>query len=496
MTNAELVVGIVVGSLLAACFQANKPLDSTQTGNPPVIDTARVALYLTSGELRVIGEPGAVEPGGVEVEVTNLRTGTSFTTQAAADGSFDVEVAGSETDVYSVRAKSEGRASAPVFVIRGNAAVSDGRDGSLSCEQRNTLAGELLAGAAKTADRSCKVDTDCAAIVAGASCYAPACWFAYVSERGNDEIERVRREIDANLCANYEADACSHPLPKCATPPAAVCVGGQCTSAVATDPGSPASCESLGLGAAKRLEAAIGVADRSCNEISDCILPALSLSCRGDCPVNMAFSLSGLDSLSTFARDIEANECAAFNAMGCGVSEPICPDEIVTVECIDSQCMRTYPTDSCVVCLENEVNWQTLSQKNGRIVDSSRAFPCASYTRYHYDETTGEERRCETPLRACNAITSTGAISTALAHPDVQQILAEPENPVIRGNARERVQFQVMVGKKWIELHGSCDGAPSDCNPVPTGLEKLRELLQQVDHALASDMAPCDGVED
>lgn len=389
MTNAKLMLWIAAGSLLAACFQANKPLDSTQTGNPPVIDTARVALYLTSDELRVIGEPGAVDPGGAKVEVTNLRTGKSFTTQAADDGSFDVEVAGSETDAYGVRAKSEGRASAPVFVIRGNAAVGDGRDGSLSCEQRNTLAGELLTQAAKTADRSCKADTDCAAIVAGASCYAPACWFAYVSERGNDEIEGVSREIDANLCADYETDSCSHPLPKCATPPAAVCAMGQCTSAVAT-----------------------------------------------------------------------------------------------------------APTDSCVVCLENELNWQSLSQTNGRIVDSSRAIPCASYTRYHYDETTGEERRCETPLQACNAITSTGAISTAVADPDVQQLLAEPESTVIRGNARERGLFQVMIGKKWIELHGSCDGAPPDCVPVPPGLEKLRELLQQIDHALASDMGPCDGVED
>lgn len=148
------------------------------------------------------------------------------------------------------------------------------------------------------------------------------------------------------------------------------------------------------------------------------------------------------------------------------------------------------------MCLEDSVEWRSLSLESSRIVDASAVMPCASYTRYHYDETTGKETRCETPLRACNAITSTGAISTALAHPDVTRLLEHPDSPVSRGNTRNGVRFQMRIGQKSIEIGDSCEGAPPDCIPVPAGLENLRELLQQIDQALASDMAPCDSVDD
>jgi hypothetical protein len=487
MPNVKLTLGIVVGSLVAACFSANKPIDSTQTGNPPVIQTERVALRLSSTDARVIGEPGAVEPGGATVEITNLRTGETITTEAAEDGSFDV-VVGLASDSYSVRAKVGGQRSSPVYVVRGTAAVGDGRDGSLSCEQRNTLAGELLTEAADRADRSCTTDSDCAPVVARASCYQPSCWFAYVSDRGGAQIERVSREIDGNLCAEYDVDACSHALPKCAEPSAAVCKMGQCAPIVPQEPA--ASCNSLALEAGKRFDDAIQAADRSCNDIQDCIVSPMRVSCREDCPLPTSFSQVGLDSLNAAVRDIEAQECAAFDAIGCKVSEPTCGDLVVAVACIQNVCTPRTPGDEvppCGGCLDQVIEWGL--EAGGGISDMSQLAPCARYQRHRFSALDGNEVRCEAELDACSEIASTGAIWAALSHPDVQALATRSVNPIPFGDRRAEV-FKIRIGIRELLLGGSCDDAPPDCVPVPPGIAELRDLLQQIDQSTIA-AGPC-----
>jgi hypothetical protein len=500
MPNAKHLLVIVVGSLIAACFSANKPLDSTQTGNPPVIDTERVALRVSRSDVRVIGAAGAVEPGGAKVEVKNLTTGMSFTTKAAADGSFDLTISGSENDAYSVSAKAGGRTSNPVFVIRGTAAVGDGRDGSLSCEQRNTLAGELLTQAADGADRNCTTDADCSPVIAGASCYSPGCSFAYVSELGRAQIERVGRDIDANLCAEYAVDGCSHALPKCTAPAPAACLMGHCGSSVPPAEEPPPSCSSLALRALARLDDAVQAADRSCMVDSDCVRAAVNLSCREACPLAAGFSAAGAASVEAAAREIEANVCSEYNALGCSPEASMCNMNMYELACVDYKCtprlsMQPPVTNlpDCVVCLKDYVQWE--SHEGPAIESRSYVQPCASYERHRFNGMTGDEVTCTTQLVACNAFTSTGAISTALAQSDVQQAVNSPDNPVKFGNTNTGF-FRVTIGMHQIELGGSCEGAPPSCIPVPKGLDDLRTLLQQIDAAFASPMGPCAAIMD
>lgn len=481
MSNQKLVLGIVIGSLFAACFSATKPLESTQTGNPPVIHTERVALHVTSKGARVIGEPGAVKPGGVTVEVTNITTGVTTTTQAAADGSFEVKV-GSGGDSYSVRAKAGGENSKPVYVIRGTAAVGDGRDGSLSCEQLNFLAGELLTQVSESADRSCKKDSDCAPVVARASCYQPSCRFAYVSDRGRAEIERVSGNIDADLCADYETDGCSHPLPKCAEPPAPVCTMGRCGPTVPDH--AAASCESLGVDAAARLEEAFKAADKACNDVGDCFVSGISVSCSDACPLYTPVSQVGLDAVRAAVSDIEARECAAFELNGCGVSERDCGGAHVTVNCINNLCKVHEPGDvppPCGICLDQAVEWGLDS--GGGVALRSRVEPCARYRRISTPDL--DETLCDTQLDQCGEVSSLGAMWSALQHPDLRALESRNVNPIQFGDTRGEV-FRIRIGIRELVLGGACDGTTPDCNPAPAGVEALRKLLQAIDQSLVT----------
>ena len=121
-----------LGALLAACSDSHPgdgegaglgPKNSTETGNPPVIELERVALVNDDGALHVVGERRAVVPGGGEIEVERLATGARVTGDVAADGSFDVRVEGSLRDAYQLRARAAAGAkrSEPVFVGRDGA---------------------------------------------------------------------------------------------------------------------------------------------------------------------------------------------------------------------------------------------------------------------------------------------------------------------------------------------------------------------------------------
>lgn len=64
-------------------------IGSTDTGNPPIIDTGRITAQLVGAEVRVEGEDGAV-PGGAAVTVSDPATGKELTVVADDDGSFVV----------------------------------------------------------------------------------------------------------------------------------------------------------------------------------------------------------------------------------------------------------------------------------------------------------------------------------------------------------------------------------------------------------------------
>lgn len=59
-------------------------------GNPEFRAGVTTTPVPQSGTLRVVGPPGAAEPGAT-VEVSNPRTGRGYSDTAGADGSFSVE---------------------------------------------------------------------------------------------------------------------------------------------------------------------------------------------------------------------------------------------------------------------------------------------------------------------------------------------------------------------------------------------------------------------
>jgi heat shock protein HslJ len=75
---------------------------STDTGNPPVVGKG-LHLTATASGVLVSGEPGTV-PAGARVDVINTASAQTASTTAAADGSFEVEIAGAATDEYRVYA--------------------------------------------------------------------------------------------------------------------------------------------------------------------------------------------------------------------------------------------------------------------------------------------------------------------------------------------------------------------------------------------------------
>ena len=99
---AALVLIAVIGCAKAAPGEGVETA-STETGNPPSIDAALIEVTKDADGVVIVGEPGAVTPGDIEVEITT-PDGTVVTVQVEEDGSFRVELRESDEprDTYSV----------------------------------------------------------------------------------------------------------------------------------------------------------------------------------------------------------------------------------------------------------------------------------------------------------------------------------------------------------------------------------------------------------
>jgi hypothetical protein len=196
-----------------------------------------------------------------------------------------------------------------------------------------------------------------------------------------------------------------------------------------------------------------------------------------------------LDSINAAVRDIEAQECAAFDVAGCKAAEPVCGDSAIEIACVDHVCTRSNPEvlADCVVCMEQAVEWE-VDADGGRSV--SRVEPCARYQR-QLSSADGDEYVCNAQVVACGPNASSGAISTALAHPDVQALATRNVNPIRFGDTRGDT-FKIRIGVRELVLGGSCDGVPSGCIPVPPGVEALRELLPKIDQSMIATGACLD----
>jgi hypothetical protein len=104
-------MSLLVSNGLSACgSRIDDGLHSTDTGNPPVVDSRRITARLDGEAIVVSGRPGAV-PAGAEVLVLDETRETTAGTTAASDGSFELDVQGQGGDVLTVSVEVNGETS-------------------------------------------------------------------------------------------------------------------------------------------------------------------------------------------------------------------------------------------------------------------------------------------------------------------------------------------------------------------------------------------------
>jgi hypothetical protein len=229
----------------------------TETGNPPVIDIEKVSLAVSTDDVRIVGKPGAVTPGGADVEIEIVGSGETAQAKAAPDGSFDILVKAGADAVLEVKASSGEQVSETVYVTRGGASVGTGDAGQLSCQQRDQLASQVVVNATNGSDASCETAADCVHVSTTTMC-RDTCSGYYTGKKAAAAIEAAVQIVDEGFCAGYAADGCTRIIPPCmppATGPVA-CVDHVCTQQ--TEPATPACppnaryvdnvCDQCGLG--------------------------------------------------------------------------------------------------------------------------------------------------------------------------------------------------------------------------------------------------------
>lgn len=476
----------LVAAALVACADTHGPSSSTQTGNPPLLDRARVMLVVGADAFQITGEPGAASPGGATIEITNLTTGQVIEATAAPDGSFDVTVDGSPDDAFVVRVIANGEQSPPVYVVRGGAEIAGDEDGSLTCDQYTELAHAVLEASSAAADRRCSSSADCAAVTLSEGCVV--CFRDYAGSDGVSQIEATFDAVQGGLCASAREEGCRFPVPRCVPVTPLECVAGQCTAQ------AELSCEERRAKADATLAEAVQAADRRCASDTDCtVLSGAAMCSSGNCGLGVA-SRAGAALVEQTLIEIDVGVCANFREDGCPVDPrpPLCPAIAVPSprceagQCVDARTVSDAGAPDCTTCFTETLVWG-LNGGLRAFEDVSELAPCAHYTyrRQPYLDPGAEELSCERDLVACNQVASTGAVMSALGHADVQRALAE--SPVLYGTDPRAVDgtvFRMQLGDRMIEVGGSCEGAPPTCIPAPSGVEMLVELLQDVDAAM------------
>jgi hypothetical protein len=495
-TQTRLWLCAVLWALPASgCFSTHGgPQDSTETGNPPVLDMHRVALKVSADTVHVTGEKGAVTPGGAAIEITNLTTGEVTKAKANPDGSFNVKVNGSPNDAFVVRAGTGqgGAASAPVYVVRGSAAVGSGADGSLSCEQRDSLALAAFDRALADADKSCASDADCQVVDGTVACQN-TCPIAVVSGNGAQQLAVASKAIEAGLCPSAPNVGCPAEAFRCPLDLPAMCVSGQCVRMGAT---GSLSCQEREQMAGQQIAKAIQSADTSCTVDADCVTVSTATVCHDACGPTVV-SQAGQAVIDGWVTRIDRVLCGSFMADGCQFSALPCAAPVTGVTaCNNGQCVlnagsQVGPVD-CTSCLAKTLEW---GFTGGYIAyeDHSTLGPCVHYTHHRQAACCVNApgpvppqvlMSCENDFDACTAITSSGAVLSALANADVQQALAG--TTLLYGSDprhSDGAVFEIKIGSRVIDVGGSCDGAPPNCIPVPPSVQALVDLLTAIDKA-------------
>jgi hypothetical protein len=305
----------------------------TETGNPPVIEKAKLHLEVMPDGVHLIGTAGAVTPG-VEVRVTNQRTGENAVATAAADGSVDVLVPGAAADTYEVTVARGGRETS----ITLTSADLPSDLSTVSCDALRAGGFGILDPIYASADKACTDDSDCVTGAFGSgTCIPFSCggWIASVA--GRDAAIAAGSQALMAMCGEFEARDCENPVVDCAPPPPRrlVCEQGQCLA-------RELSCGDLSDEANGQRQQAIAAAARNCDINADCVLVRPRLSCVSDCgygePASIASTASA--ALDAQIQQTEQVACEQFEQELCAPPGLLDCEAVAEVEavCLQGLC--------------------------------------------------------------------------------------------------------------------------------------------------------------
>jgi hypothetical protein len=228
MSSVERLVVVVVLAALALCA-CNVAHNSTETGNPPVIDLKKISLVVSADGVRIVGQPGAVTPGGADIELEVAGSSEVIRGKSEPDGSFDIALDADPDAVVEVSATDGDKRSSSVRVTRGGASVVGGDAGTLSCMERSQLASQMLASAVKPDASTCQRAADCVQVSNRTVC-TDSCSDLLVSTSEVAAVKDAVNSINEGLCASFAADGCNVIAQPCVPTIGGLvaCIAGKC----------------------------------------------------------------------------------------------------------------------------------------------------------------------------------------------------------------------------------------------------------------------------
>jgi hypothetical protein len=305
----------------------------TETGNPPRLQLKKLFLLASVQGVELVGEAGAVSPGA-SVSITNLTSGARGETEALANGSVDVFVAGSLEDEYEVTASSAA-GSASTRLTAPSSGTGDPL-AQLSCEALDNSLRQRVAGVLDSTDRSCSIDSECVPW-SFASCGGNSCDSWFISARAASSTALEVEQETAALCD--QRSRCEPPPPCSVGFEVPDCQNGVCQHLDLNV--DLRDCESRANEAGSRRQEELDHADRRCSVDSDCLLVSPPLSCVADCGNSAAVARSAAAGVAQKIQDVELTFC---QSLGCPapIPSPCVSVPEPTVACNAGQCELVF----------------------------------------------------------------------------------------------------------------------------------------------------------
>jgi hypothetical protein len=309
--------------------------DGTESGNPPVVTEQKLTLVATDAGVSVVGSVGAASPATATVRVMNVTTGEIKDGVVASDGSFEVSIAGSLQDSYSVMIISGENTTTVLLTSNGQNATGD----AAACTETEAALDQRLADSFATAQTACTVDADCVEVgwATRTGCYG-GCAASFVASSDADAAATRADQATADLCE--QLTDCARQLPTCDVQlyvPA--CIGGTCQGFNT----ETSTCEDVASRAEQERNDAFASIDFTCQVDGDCSIVNLEVSdCVTTCPSAIAVATGAVEPLQSRLTEIEQNLCQPYlNRLCPAVLRLPCPAPIApgsSLSCVNNRC--------------------------------------------------------------------------------------------------------------------------------------------------------------